>query len=223
MKKKILVISAHPDDETLGCAGMVSHLVKYEGYTASIIFLSDGLSSRSKSSISIKKRKKHSLEACKIIGFKNIKFENFPDNSFDTIPLLKICKVLEKEISKIKPDIILTHNIDDLNVDHQLTSKATVTATRFYDLKKYKILSYEILSSTGLNFHNNNNMFNGDYFFDISKTLEIKIKAIMAYKDEVRNFPHPRSIEGIKILANFRGMQTNLDFAECFKVIKIKE
>jgi hypothetical protein len=66
-------------------------------------------------------------------------------------------------------------------------------------------------------------MFNGDYFFDISKTLEIKIKAIMAYKDEVRNFPHPRSIEGIKILANFRGMQTNLDFAECFKVIKIKE
>ena len=136
---------------------------------------------------------------------------------------MKICKVLEKEISKIKPDIILTHNIDDLNVDHQLTSKATVTATRFYDLKKYKILSYEILSSTGLNFHNNNNMFNGDYFFDISKTLEIKIKAIMAYKDEVRNFPHPRSIEGIKILANFRGMQTNLDFAECFKVIKIKE
>ena len=222
-KKRILIIAAHPDDEVLGCGGTVAQLVKYYNYSAAVLFLSSGVGSRNKTKINDEyKRKKNALKSCKTLGIKNVYFENLPDNSFDNLPLLDICKLIEIKINSFKPDIIFTHNFSDLNIDHQLAAKATITATRFYKKRKFSIFSYEVLSSSFLNFIDHKNIFNGEYFFDISKTINLKIKALKQYKDEIRKFPHPRSVEGIKVLAKFRGMQCNLKYAECFKVIKSK-
>ena len=78
----------------------------------------------------ILERKKQATEAARILGVQKIFFGNFPDNSMDSVPLLKIIQFIEKHIKKIKPDTIFTHFESDLNVDHQITSKAVITACR---------------------------------------------------------------------------------------------
>lgn len=220
MKNKILIVAAHPDDEVLGCFGTIARLIK-EGYEAYSLILGEGKTSRS-NIINIKKEKNiledELLKANEIIGIKNVFREYFPDNSFDQVNLLEIVRSIENIKNKIKPNIIFTHYEKDLNIDHQITYKAVITATRSLPQESVKeIYSFEILSSTEwaypLSFHPN-------VFFDISSTLDLKLKAMACYKSELREFPHPRSLDGIELNAKYNGMRIGLKYAEVFKNIK---
>jgi len=220
MKKNILVIVAHPDDEVLGCGGTLSKFSKL-GYKINVIFFSDGVTSRNLNNSKIKgnilKRKKSSFKASKILGIKKTEFLNFPDNQFDTMPLLAIVKFIEDLISKYKPSIIFTHYDNDLNIDHKIISKAVITATRPHS--KYfveKLLLFEVLSSTEWNFSSSKKVFSPNVFINISNDIKKKIKAIKCYSQELRKWPHPRSVEGINNLAKFRGSTIGCKFAESF-------
>lgn len=132
---------------------------------------------------------------------------------------LEIVKVIEKVKNELQPDIVFTHYGNDLNIDHQITYKAVLTATRpMKDECVKEIYSFEVLSSTEWNYPIS---FSPDVFFDINNTLEYKLKAMEMYKSELRNFPHPRSIEGIKINAEYWGMHIGLRYAEAFKNIRV--
>tara|TARA_B100001123_G_C15158335_1_gene966407 strand:- start:280 stop:966 length:687 start_codon:yes stop_codon:yes gene_type:complete len=216
--KNILVVASHPDDEVLGCGGTIYNLKK-KGAKISVLFLSDGESSRKHPKISklILERKKQAVGAAKILGIKKIFFGNFPDNSMDSVPLLKIIQFIEKHIKKIKPDTIFTHFESDLNVDHQITSKAVITACRPTKNQTVKsILFFEILSSSEWNISIKNKSFKPNYFVDISKSIKFKLKALRHYKREMRTWPHPRSIEGVKLLSKTRGSSVGLSNAEAF-------
>jgi len=220
---KILLIAAHPDDEVLGCGGTIAKLSSNNDiYT---LILGEGITSRNISEEEKKKKlkelKKQSAEANKLLGVKRVFFENFPDNKFDTIPLLDIIKSIEKVIQKIKPVEIFTHHYGDLNIDHQLTHRAVLTAVRpdGSPIVK-KILSFEVLSSTEWNYQNQNNIFTPNIYIDISETLNKKLEAMKVYTSEIRDYPHPRSLEGIKILAQKRGLEAGLKFAEAFMLIR---
>ena len=223
-EKKVLVIAAHPDDEILGCGGTLSKLNK-SGYKVNVIFMSDGVSSRNFiNSQSLKKqiinRQNSALLANKIIGSKIIKFFDYPDNQFDKIPLLKIIKELERIIFKIKPNIIFTHSNSDLNIDHEIISRAVVTACRPYaNFFLRTLLSFEIPSSTDFNFFNKENKFKPNFFVDISKTLKFKINALKKYSSEIRKYPHPLSLNHIKNLSKVRGSNIGVDSAEAFELL----
>lgn len=217
-KQNILIIAAHPDDEVLGCGGTIYKLIKL-GHNVSVLYLSNGVSSRNPNELKkqILSRKKSAIKSCKILGVKNFYFENLNDNSFDTEPMLKIVKIIEKYVSKIKPKTIFTHSFSDLNIDHQITNKAVVTACRPTSKISVKNLYFfEILSSTEWNFSDKSYNFNPNYFEDITLSIDKKILALKAYKDECRNWPHPRSTEGTITLAKYRGMTVGLKFAEAF-------
>jgi|TARA_B100001964_G_scaffold168831_1_gene185579 LmbE family N-acetylglucosaminyl deacetylase len=216
--KNILVVASHPDDEVLGCGGTLYNLKK-KGAKISVLFLSDGESSRKHPKINklILERKKQATEAARILGVQKIFFGNFPDNSMDSVPLLKIIQFIEKHIKKIKPDTIFTHFESDLNVDHQITSKAVITACRPIKNQTVKsILFFEILSSSEWNISIKNKSFKPNYFVDISKSIKFKLKALKQYKREMRTWPHPRSIEGVKLLSKTRGSSVGLSNAEAF-------
>ena len=216
--KNILVVASHPDDEVLGCGGTLYNLKK-RGAKISALFLSDGESSRKHSKINklIKDRKKQAVQAGKILGIKKMIFGNFPDNSMDTIPILKIIQFIEKQIKKIKPDTIFTHFESDLNVDHQITSKSVITACRpIKNLSVKSILFFEILSSSEWNISIKSKSFIPNYFVDIKKSLKFKLKALKCYKREMRKWPHPRSLEGVKLLSKTRGSSVGLSNAEAF-------
>lgn len=220
--KKILIVAAHPDDEVLGCFGTVSKLIK-EGNEAYTLILGEGKTSRVSDRNEIKNEEFKNLEnealkANQSIGIKELFREKFPDNRFDSVPLLNIVKSVERVKNKLKPDIIFTHFYNDLNIDHQITYKAVLTATRPMPNESVKeIYSFEILSSTEWNFPT---LFSPDVFIDISQTLEHKIDAMKFYNSELCNFPHPRSIEGIELIAKIQGLKVGLKNAEAFKLVR---
>jgi len=222
--KTILVVAAHPDDEILGCGGTIKRLVS-EGCTAFTLILGEGITSRDKKrdrgerEAEIEELKKQVNEANQIIGVKEIVLHDFPDNRFDTVALLDIVKVIENIKNELQPDIIFTHHQNDLNVDHQITYKAVLTATRPMMGECIKELySFEVLSSTEWNYPLS---FSPDVFFDISDYLECKQEAMGVYKSEVRDFPHPRSLEGIKVNAKNWGMKVGYKYAEAFKCVRV--
>jgi len=223
-KSRVLVVAAHPDDEILGCGGTVARLIEEgcEGYT---LVLGEGMTSRDekrnrKARVKeINALKRQIEEAGRIIGIREVFSFDFPDNRFDTVPFLDIVKVIEKVKREVRPEIVFTHYEKDLNVDHQITSRAVLTATRPIPGETVReIYSFETLSSTEWSYPMS---FSPDVFFDISGSLEVKLKAMKSYQGELRDFPHPRSLEGIALCARNRGMQVGVPHAEAFKMIRM--
>lgn len=224
MNKTILIIAAHPDDEVLGCFGTVARLIK-EGYDAYTLILGEGKTSRDNQR-NIENRKKdikilnsEIKKANNIIGIKEVFLEDLPDNRFDSIDLLDIVKIISKIKEQIKPDIIFTHYENDLNIDHQLTYKAVITATRPMKNECVKeIYSFEILSSTEWNYPLS---FAPDTYYDISDSIDLKLEAMNEYISELCEYPHPRSLQGIKFNAQYQGMRVGKTYVEAFKSIRV--
>jgi len=214
-KEKILIVAAHPDDEVLGCGGVISKYRKTCEF--SVIFMTNGVSSRSGSNKNkILTRKNACLKLFKKIGFSKPIFFNFPDNQMDKVPMLKIVKKLESKIKDIKPNTIFTHYSQCLNIDHRKTFEAVITACRPLSNKSVKkILSFEIPSSTDWAIFKGKN-FQPNYYIDISKHIKNKLSYIKFYKEELRKYPHSRSLNSIKSLASVRGANCGVNFAEGF-------
>jgi LmbE family N-acetylglucosaminyl deacetylase len=224
MNKKILIVAAHPDDEVLGCFGTVARLIK-EGYEAYTLILGEGKTSRDENRDIVNKQDEIEVlnseiqKANDIIGIKKVFIESFPDNRFDSVDLLDIIKVVSKVKEEVKPDIIFTHYEHDLNIDHQITYKAVITATRpMEDEVTKEIYSFEILSSTEWNYPLS---FSPDTYFNIESTLDLKIAAMKEYESELCQYPHPRSFEGIELNAKYQGMRVGKKYVEAFKSIRV--
>lgn len=219
--KKILIIVAHPDDEILGCGGTSAKLSLEN--QIHILILVDAITSR-KDNISeseLKELKQTTIKATEILGIRDIYFENLPDNSFDSIPLLKIIKKIDAYISKINPDIIFTHHHSDLNIDHRLTFQAVLTCCRPQpNFNHPDIYAFEIPSSTDWQNITGDNIFKPNVFIDISNTINLKLKALESYKSEMQEYPHSRSIKGVKIMAQDWGRKVGRNYVEAFELIR---
>ncbi|MDA9838481.1 PIG-L family deacetylase [Candidatus Pelagibacter sp.] len=223
-KENILVVVAHPDDETLGCGGTIQKYVKL-GHEVYIIVFADGESSREKyDSVKIKKRFNQLKQVCKLFSCRIYKSHNYPDNQLDKISNLEIAQHIENAIKAIKPKIIFTHHNNDLNIDHRKISNATLTACRPTPQNTIKELYYfETISSSEWNFNTDVKTFSPNKFVNIEKFINKKIKAIKFYKKELKAYPHPRSLEGIKNLARYRGQSVGMKFAEAFMIGFIRD
>lgn len=224
-KSNILVVVAHPDDEVLGCGGVIAKHADSGNYVYTLI-LGEGIASRYKEKKVVKKKEFRDLKiqaekASRILGVKKIFFSDFPDNSFDSIPILNIIKEIERIKNITKPSIVYTHYYGDLNIDHSIVYKAVLTASRpLKDEIVREIYSFEVPSSTEWHGSDKEASFIPDRFVDISNTIKKKIEALRCYKQELRPYPHPRSVKGIRVLASKRGMEAGLKFAESFETIR---
>lgn len=222
---KILIIVAHPDDEVLGCGGTIARLAS-EGKHVFIAILGEGITSRAErremsDQKQIKVLHKQSKKVVHLLGAKDLFLQHFPDNRFDTVPLLEIAKTIEDLISNLKPEVIYTHHGGDLNIDHVVVNRAVLTATRpMKDQWVREIYAFEIPSSTDWAFHQFEPHFRPNVFMEISKTLKIKLKAMRLYKTEIRAFPHPRSPEVIQAIARRWGGLAGCEAAEAFELIR---
>jgi LmbE family N-acetylglucosaminyl deacetylase len=220
MKRNILILAAHPDDEVLGCGGTIARLAN-EGACIHVAFLADGVFSRAgdmniqQSNLAARRNAAH--KACEILGVKTVFFGDFLDNQMDTVALLDIIQPMESLIDKYQPDTVFTHHSGDLNIDHRRTHEAAVTACRPQPAHSVKtLLSFEIASSTEWQLPDSAPLFSPNWFVDISTTLDRKIAAIEAYSAELRDWPHPRSLKAIEHLARWRGATVGVEAAEAF-------
>jgi len=227
-KRITLIIVAHPDDEVLGCGGMIAQKALIEECLPKVFFLSSGVGARGHfcsaeyKSNAVHKKYKQTLSALNVLGLKR---ENmiwgplYEDNKFDDVPLLRIVKDVEKIIQQEEPEVIYTHSRHDLNIDHRLTYQAVLTATRPYASKVKEIYSFEVPSSTECNFPTK---FSPNVFCSLNRIDVIKKeKALGQYEDEICQSPHPRSIDGIWNNAEYWGMRMGTEYAEAFELVRM--
>jgi LmbE family N-acetylglucosaminyl deacetylase len=228
LKKKntILVVAAHPDDEVLGCGGSMAKWAQ-SGDDVHILILAEGATARDKTrdrdarKSELSQLAKSAHEASGILGVKSINLLNLPDNRMDSLDLLDVVKEVENYINKLQPKIVVTHHIGDLNIDHHITHKAVITASRpqpWHPIKR--ILSFEVPSATEWQSPTLGNSFVPNWYEDISETLDLKLNALIAYKSEMRDWPHARSIKAVEHLARWRGASVGCEAAEAFMLVR---
>lgn len=223
-----MVVAAHPDDELLGLGATLHKIIKEQHATVHVVILGEGITSRSdtrdpeqwKQQLEQHHRNIEVARTC--IGYQSVKTYNFADNRFDSHDLLDIVKVVEHEKEMFQPDIIYTHNASDLNIDHQRTFQAVLTATRpMADEGVKMVICFETPSATEWQATNVQPQFTPNLYMAVGKEdVEAKIQAMAAYEFESRAFPHPRSAEALRILAQYRAVQVGVEYAEAFQIVR---
>lgn len=213
---KILVVAAHPDDEILGIAGTLMHHIANNDEVHVCIVTEATNPPWSDEYITQK-----GIEQCKVDEFLGITARhnlNLPTVQLNTMAHGELNKLVTEVIDSIRPDIIYTHFEHDLNLDHNLTYKAVLVGTR--PPKRIKVLCYETLSESEWN----GAPFKPNTFIELTKEMVIKkVKSFLIYESEVKEYPHPRSEVGIRILAERRGSEVCLRYAEALLLIRSVE
>lgn len=222
MKDSVLVVAAHPDDEVLGCGATMARYAA-EGRAVSVLILGAGVASRGADAASLaRSRAKLEIEsdkANKILGVRKVYRADFPDNRFDTVALLDVVQAIEAVKAKVKPALVLTHHAHDVNVDHQVAFRACLAAFRPQPGEAARELrSFYVLSST--DWQAPSPAFAPNLHVDVASTLEKKVRALEAYRSEIRPYPHPRSSKGVRIEAQRAGLRVGLTAAEAFEVVR---
>ena len=207
----ILVLAAHPDDESVGMGGTIKKLSKKN--KIHLCVLTDGASAQYDDKKMILERKNACKKSGKILGIKNYTFVDFPDMKLDSISHLEINKELEKIISKFKPMIVYSPPSHDLNNDHRLVFDSALVAARPFSSSVKQLLSYECPGPV-------KQPFRPTVYQNIEKEFSYKLEAFKMYKSEVMKFPHPRSLIAIENLAIQRGVESGLKKAEAFQLIR---
>jgi len=222
MKDSVLVVAAHPDDEVLGCGATIARYAA-EGRAVSVLILGAGVAARGAGSASQSRSREKLLaesdKANKILGVRKVYRADFPDNRFDTVALLDVVKAIEAVKAKVKPALVMTHHAHDVNVDHQVAFRACLAAFRPQPGEAARELrSFFVLSST--DWQAPSPAFAPNLYVDASLTIEKKVRALEAYKSEIRAYPHPRSAKGVRIESQRAGLRVGLAAAEAFEVMR---
>ncbi len=213
---RVLVIAPHPDDEVLGCGGTILNHNK-DGCKVYLCIVTKAYTPDWSKEF-LKQRPKEIRKANKILGIEKTYFLDFPTAKLDTIPQMELNNKISEIVKEVKPDVMYTPYKGDINKDHRLAFEASLVAARPANQIIKRVLSYETLSETEWGTHIES--FIPNVYVDISETFETKIEAIKAYGSELKEYPHPRSIKIVKALAEKRGSEAGVNFAEAFVLIR---
>lgn len=222
----VLVLAAHPDDEVLGCGGSIARFVR-EGHNVRVMCFTNGADARPGFGSS---RVSQLVNSSDLLGFSLLNYDVFPsfnagnlrrqfnDNMMDGVPLLHVVQAIEAELrlSGFVPDIVMTHSPWCLNVDHRVVHQATITAFRG---SRVKLMCFEVPSSSEWN---SVSEFRANCHVILDrKDVDAKHRALAdAYGEELRPYPHPRSVEMLWHHDCHVGSQVGEAYAEQFMVFK---
>jgi LmbE family N-acetylglucosaminyl deacetylase len=215
----VLVVAPHADDEILGVGGTIAKYID-EGHDVYICIVTSGHPSMFHKDI-LEKLRCEANDSHQYLGIKETFFLEFPAVMLSEIPKHEINKKIHDVIEKVKPSIVFLPHFGDMHLDHYIVSQSTMVAVR--PIKKHKVLevySYETLSETEWNIPHMTNVFIPNTYIDISEYLDKKIKAISYFTTQLKEFPHPRSLEAIEYSAKLRGSTIGVKAAEAFCLIR---
>jgi LmbE family N-acetylglucosaminyl deacetylase len=212
--RSVLAIVAHPDDEVLGCGGALALHVD-AGDTVAAVIACEGESLRY--GVGKVNQADHIRAAAKTLGLHAVHQLGFADQRLDTLSLVELITPLEKVLCETKPQIVYCQYGGDINRDHYVLFQAVLVATRPVTDCIKTIYAFETASSTEWAYPRT---FLPDTWVDISTTLERKIQAMACYQSEVREYPHPRSLESLRHRAAYWGNQVCVPAAEVFMTVR---
>ncbi|HYY99343.1 MAG TPA: PIG-L deacetylase family protein [Pyrinomonadaceae bacterium] len=214
--KSVLVIAAHPDDEVIGAGGVIAAHAA-DGDAVYIAILTEGASVQFPGDVekaALKKRQ--AAEVAGLLGARELFTGDFPDQRLDVTPQLEVNRFVEGVARKVNPNIIYTHHFAELNADHRAAYEAAAVAARPFSLPSFeRLLCYAVDTLT----HAGQAAPRFNCYFDITETLELKLRAMRVYETELRDYPHPRSLEALRHAALCAGAAVGLRAAEAFESV----
>lgn len=219
---RYLIVVAHPDDDILGCGGLLTNLTDQD--SVKVCFMCGMVTARSNRE-SDNVLINHIRQSLELVNIKDFVLGDFVNLEFNNVPHIKLVQFIEKSILDFNPDIVITHHPNDLNNDHVQTSLACNAAVRLFQRHKnmYEIKEFlymEIPSSTDWTSNSAMTYFKPNLFVDIGeKGINNKIEALKIYQSVIKDYPHSRSEDAIKGLALYRGGQAKYKYAEAFESV----
>lgn len=212
---KILIFAPHNDDEVLGAGGTLSKFANQEND----VFVCEVTSGENK--VIVDKIKSEALKAHAIIGVKETFFLDLPVVAINQVPVSEINEKMLEIVKIVDPEIAFIPHKGDIHTDHVEVAKSAMVALRPVTAPNLKaIYAYETLSETEWNIPSVENAFIPNVWSDISNYLDIKLQAMNCYQTQIKEFPHPRSLEAIEALAKYRGSSICVKYAESFMLIR---
>lgn len=217
---KVVVISAHPDDEALGCGGtLLKH--KSNGDDISWIIVTNVFESHGFSKERVASRQQEIKKVADMFGFSSVHNLNYPTMSLDSTSLNTLIPKISEVFNEIKPEVIYVMNRSDAHSDHRITFEAVAACTKSFRYPFIKkVLMYECLSETEFAPALPEKAFIPNYFVDITSFFDQKVSIMKVYESELAEHPFPRSLKNIEALAIFRGASVGVVYAEAFQLIK---
>lgn len=218
--RRILVVTAHPDDEILGMGGTIAKHALREHSEVVVLCLTDGSSSQYPGDVDIMRLKQaEAVKASKVLGVSRYIQKDLPDMRLDTVPHVTINGIVEDAVADLEPDTVYVVH-PDLNMDHCAVFRSVMVVTRpRAGSPVTRVLSYGPTSSVEWTAPFESS-FHPNWFVDITETLELKIAAFECYTTETRPWPHPRSTQAIRAYAESYGASTGFGYAEPFVLVR---
>ena len=208
----ILVFAPHNDDEVLGVGGTIKRAVNY----GSDVYVCEVTSGQHFKQLQEEARKAHT-----ILGVKESFFLNLPVGQLKTMNQMDINSRVYEIVKRVKPEVVYIPFLGDMHFDHrELTESAMVALRPIGDYSVREIYMYETLSETGWNVPSNERAFVPNVWVDITESIDEKIEAMSCYESQLLDYPHPRSKEAIKALAQYRGSTVGVKYAEAFMLVR---
>jgi len=216
---KVLVLSAHMDDEILGMGGTIARHVA-QGDSVTVCIACKRAYDHKFDPVLIQEEKAAARRASEILGYSDLRFLDLRDELLDE-RLLDVIVPIEDVVNAVLPAVVYTHHRGDSNQDHRAVFQASMIACRAIASSAVpRILCYEVPSSTEQAPPFVEWAFQPNFYVNVAGSIEKKVQALRAYSRELREFPHPRSAKGIEVLAERRGMEIGFTAAEAFMVIR---
>lgn len=220
MRKKVLVIAPHPDDETLGCGGTLL-LLKDKGYQINWLIVTEVYEKFGFSKDRVSSRNIEIETVSKKYGFENIIRLGIPTAKVDGVAKGDLVSKISDVFNEIKPNIIYVPFYNDVHTDHKLIAEATISCTKWFRYPFIEtVLYYETISETDFNVDSTQRSFSPNVYIDISDYLDAKINIMELFESELQAFPFPRSREAIRSLSLLRGSQCGAEAAEAFELLR---
>lgn len=216
---KVLVIAPHPDDEVLGCGGVIAKYLD-EGHEVYVGIVTKECEPLFTEEMDVE-NKRCSLNAHKVLGITDTFFLNLPAAMLESVPRYQLNSSIDKLIKDIRPEEVYIPHRGDMHLDHKMIADACMVALRpRFDYSVKRVYAYETLSETEWDIPNTTNAFIPNVYVDITQYINKKLEAMNEYKSQIAEFPNPRSIEAIKALAMLRGSTISREYAEAFMLIR---
>lgn len=217
---KVIIISAHPDDETLGAGGtLLKHV--YQGDEINWLIVTDVFENEGFSKERVLSRKAEIDMVSKQYSFKNVYQLGYPTMKLNDTNLFELVNKISIIFQELKPEIIYVMNRYDAHSDHRIVFEALMSCTKSFRYPYVKkVLMYECLSETEFAPILPERAFQPNYFVDISDFIEKKIEIMKIFDSELGEHPFPRSIKNIKAIASYRGATIGVYYAEAFQLLK---
>lgn len=218
---RVLIVDAHGDDALLGMGGTIAMHTKHWGDEVRILIVTDGGTTQYAEDYAVQQRRRQQvIDAHEAIGLSDVHPLDFPDMRLDTVVHVDLNAVIERHCEEFRPDVLYCVH-PDVNMDHRCLFNSCLVASRPVPGNPVrKLVTYAPLSSTEWEVPGTPHPFQPNTFVDIARTLEDKLQAMKCLATELRDYPHPRSLEGIRVFAAREGSRVGLAYAEPLCVLR---